>query len=69
LISEALGDDYGRRRIFLVGAVVIAAASLLGAAAPDAVVLVSARILQGLDGAAIVACSLGLIGNAYPVPR
>jgi MFS family permease len=66
LSSGALGDDYGRRRIFLAGAVVLAAGSLLGAVAPDAVLLVLARIVQGLGGAAIVACSLGLIGNAYP---
>jgi MFS family permease len=66
LSSGAIGDDYGRRRTFLAGAVILAAGSLLGAAAPDALVLVLARILQGLGGAAIVACSLGLIGNAYP---
>ncbi len=66
LSSGALGDDYGRRRIFLAGAAVLAAGSLIGAVAPDAVVLVLARVLQGLGGAAIVACSLGLIGSAYP---
>jgi MFS family permease len=66
LSSGALGDDYGRRRTFLAGAAVLAAGSLVGAAAPDALLLVLARILQGLGGAAIVACSLGLIGNAYP---
>jgi MFS family permease len=65
LPSGALGDDYGRRRTFLAGAAVLAAGSLLGAVAPDAVPLVLARILQGVGGAAIVACSLGLIGNAY----
>src|SRR4051812_49794318 len=39
LSSGALGDDHGRRRTFLAGAVVLAVASLLGAAAPDAFVL------------------------------
>jgi MFS family permease len=66
LAGGALGDDYGRRRTFVVGAVILAAGSLLGVFASDAVVLVLARILQGLGGAAIVACSLGLIGNACP---
>ena len=64
--AGALGDDHGRRRTLLAGALLLAAASLLGAAAPDALVLILARILQGLGGAAIVACSLGLIGHAYP---
>ncbi len=66
LSSGALGDDYGRRRTFLAGALVLAASSLAGAVAPAAIVLVLVRIVQGLGGAAIVACSLGLIGNAYP---
>ncbi|WP_433297465.1 MFS transporter [Actinoplanes sp. CA-030573] len=64
--SGALGDDYGRRRTFLAGALVLVGGSLLGAVAADALLLVLARIVQGLGGAAIVACSLGLIGHAYP---
>jgi MFS family permease len=64
--SGAVGDDYGRRRTFLAGALLLAAASLLGAAAWDTLVLVAARVVQGLGGAAIVACSLGLIGHAFP---
>lgn len=64
--SGALGDDYGRRRTFLAGALVLAAGSLLAAVAAGAVLLVLARIVQGLGGAAVVACSLGLIGAAYP---
>ncbi|MEV6848954.1 MFS transporter [Actinoplanes sp. NPDC051411] len=55
--------------MFLAGAVILAAGSLLAAAAPDALLLVLARIVQGLGGAAVVACSLGLIGNAYPEGR
>ncbi|WP_238009122.1 MFS transporter [Dactylosporangium sp. AC04546] len=64
--AGALGDDHGRRRTLLAGVLLLAAASLLGAAAPDALVLIVARILQGLGGAAILACSLGLIGHVYP---
>lgn len=64
LASGALGDDYGRRRTLVIGALVLTVGSLLGAATPDAVLLVLARVVQGLGGAAIVACSLGLIGHA-----
>lgn len=67
--SGAIGDDYGRRRTFLAGALVLAAASLLGALAPSAPVLIVARVLQGLGGAAVLACSLGLIGTAFPAGR
>jgi MFS family permease len=66
LSSGALGDDYGRRRTFLAGTLVLAGSSLLGALAPTALVLVIARVLQGLGGAAILACSLGLIGHGFP---
>lgn len=64
--SGAIGDDYGRRRTFVVGLLVLAFASVLGAFAPNAFVLIIARIVQGLGGAAILACGLGLIGQAYP---
>src|SRR5215213_5570274 len=64
--SGAIGDDYGRRRTFLAGALVLAGSSVLGALAPNALVLVLARVLQGLGGAAVLACGLGMIGHAFP---
>ncbi|WP_082805951.1 MFS transporter [Marichromatium gracile] len=63
--SGAVGDDYGRRRTFLAGTLLLALASVLGALAPNALVLILARVVQGLGGAAVLACSLGLIGHAY----
>ena len=64
--SGVIGDDFGRRRTFVAGAVVLALASALGALAPNALLLIMARIVQGLGGGAILACGLGLIGQAYP---
>jgi DHA2 family methylenomycin A resistance protein-like MFS transporter len=46
-VSGALGDRYGRRRIFLAGVVVFAAGSAACALSPDAIVLVAFRVLQG----------------------
>ncbi|MFB4204367.1 putative multidrug resistance protein MdtD [wastewater metagenome] len=66
LSSGAIGDDYGRRRVFVGGALLLAIASILGALAPTALVLVIARVLGGLGGAAILACGLGLIGHTFP---
>ena len=51
LVSGSLGDRLGRRRIFLVGVIWFAAASILCAAAPSIEVLVAARALQGIGGA------------------
>jgi MFS family permease len=64
--SGVIGDDYGRRRTFVAGTVVLALASVLGALTPNALLLIIARIVQGLGGGAILACGLGLIGHAYP---
>jgi MFS family permease len=66
LSSGAIGDDYGRRRTFLAGTLLLARSSLLGALAPNAPVLIVARILQGIGGAAMLSCGLGLIGHAFP---
>lgn len=66
--SGVIGDDYGRRRTFVAGAVVLASGSVLGALPPNALLLIVARIVQGLGGGAVLACGLGLIGHAYPGP-
>jgi MFS family permease len=64
--AGALGDDTGRRRVFTAGAVLLAVALALAAPAPDAWLLIAARVLQGLGSAAVLACGLALIGAAYP---
>ncbi|MCQ0986950.1 MFS transporter [Jiella marina] len=66
LSAGALGDDRGRRTVFLFGLAVMAAASVAGAFAPTPLVLILARIVQGLGGAAVMACGLGLLGRVYP---
>ena len=66
LTSGSLGDDYGRRRVFVLGTVTIAVASLLGTVAPSALVFVVGRLLQGVGAAAIIACSLALISHVVP---
>src|ERR671917_2558182 len=50
LLAGALGDHFGRRRIFLLGVVWFAIASLLCGLAPTAEFLVAARALQGIGG-------------------
>ena len=66
LVSGAVGDDYGRRRMLVAGAAVLGVTSVVAALAPNTTVLVAARIGQGIGGAAVISCSLGLIGHAYP---
>lgn len=66
LPAGALADDHGRRRGFVLGAALLAVASVAGALAPGAVWLVLARVLQGFGAAAVLACSLGVIAHAVP---
>ncbi|MET7903129.1 MFS transporter [Streptomyces sp. NPDC005336] len=61
LLGGALGDRFGRRRVFIVGVVWFALASLLCGMAPNAAVLIGARALQGIGGALLTPGSLALI--------
>ncbi len=65
LLGGALGDRYGRRRIFVFGAWWFTAASLLCAVAPTATALVAARILQGVGGALLTPGSLAMIEASF----
>ncbi|MFE6623817.1 MFS transporter [Streptomyces sp. NPDC057740] len=65
LLGGSLGDRYGRRRIFVVGVVWFAVASLLCGVAPNAGVLIAARALQGIGGALLTPGSLALIQASF----
>lgn len=65
LAGGALGDRYGRRRIFVAGLVCFAVASLLCGIAPNAPVLIAARILQGVGGALLTPGSLAILQASF----
>jgi EmrB/QacA subfamily drug resistance transporter len=65
LIGGSLGDRFGRRRIFLVGIVWFAAASLLCGVAPTSQALVAARVLQGIGGALLTPGSLAILQASF----
>jgi EmrB/QacA subfamily drug resistance transporter len=69
LTGAALGDRFGRRKMFVVGVTVFITASLLAGAATTVDVLIAARALQGLGAAVMVPLSLTLVLEAYPVER
>ena len=66
LVGGATGDQFGRRRIFLIGVTVFAAASIVCGLAPNVAVLLAARAAQGAGAALLIPCSLALIGAAFP---
>jgi EmrB/QacA subfamily drug resistance transporter len=65
LVGGSLGDQWGRRRIFVIGLIGFAATSILCAVAPSVEVLVAARALQGVAGALLVPGSLALVAAAF----
>jgi EmrB/QacA subfamily drug resistance transporter len=65
LVGGALGDHLGRRRVFSVGVMLFAAASVACGLAPSAIPLVVARAVQGVGAALLVPGSLSLISAAY----
>lgn len=65
LSAGAIGDVVGRRRVFVVGAVLTAVGSALSGVAPTTAVFVAGRVVQGLGSAALVACALALISAAF----
>lgn len=69
LIAGALGDRYGRRRIFLIGLAGFGVASLLCGLAPSLDVLAVARLLQGVAGALLVPGSLAIITALFDGPE
>ncbi|MET7291548.1 MFS transporter [Streptomyces griseoloalbus] len=65
LLGGALGDRFGRRKVFVVGVLWFAVASLLCGLAPNAGVLIAARALQGVGGALLTPGSLALIQASF----
>lgn len=65
LIGGDLGDRYGRRRVFVVGVVWFAVASLLCGIAPSAPLLIAARGLQGVGAALLTPGSLAIIQASF----
>ncbi|MGQ0480493.1 MAG: MFS transporter [Pseudonocardia sp.] len=65
LLGGALGDRFGRRRVFLIGVVSFALASALCGLAPDPGTLIVARALQGVGGALLTPGSLAIIAASF----
>lgn len=65
LLGGSFGDRFGRRRVFIIGTIWFAAASLLCALAPTVEVLIAARMVQGVGGALLTPGSLALIQASF----
>jgi len=61
-----LGDLYGRRRMYLLGAIGFTAASVACGLALDPAMLIASRVLQGAFGAVLIPQGLGLLKDMFP---
>ena len=67
--AAALGDRYGRRRLYAVGLALFAAASAACALAPSIGALIAARAVQGAGAALVLTLALALVSSAFPPER
>ena len=65
LLGGSLGDRFGRRRIFVLGAIWFTAASVLCGLAPTGEWLIAGRVLQGVGGALLTPGSLAIIEAGF----
>jgi EmrB/QacA subfamily drug resistance transporter len=68
LLGGALGDRYGRRRLFLLGIGIFGLGSLACAVAPSALLLIVGRVVQGIGAAALFPAGLALIAAEFAGP-
>lgn len=69
LVGGALGDFFGRRKIFLIGIVIFAVSSAWCGIASTILTLIAARTIQGIGAALLVPGSLALISASFPEER
>jgi EmrB/QacA subfamily drug resistance transporter len=66
LTGAALGDRFGRMKVYVLGLAVFTLASAMAALAPTVGVLILSRVLQGVAAGVAIPVSLTLLSNAYP---
>ncbi len=68
LVGGALGDQFGRRRIFIIGLIGFGITSVMCAVAPTTEILIGSRALQGFTGALLVPGSLAILTATFEGP-
>lgn len=69
LTGAALGDRFGRRRMFVIGLAIFTVASAAAALAPSMNLLIAARAVQGMGAAIVMPLTLTILSHAVPAER
>jgi MFS family permease len=66
MLSGSVGDIYGHKKLFIIGVLLFSLASLAGGLASSEIVLILARVIQGLGAAMASATGLSILAGAFP---
>jgi EmrB/QacA subfamily drug resistance transporter len=66
MLSGRVGDIHGHKKLFIIGVLLFSLASLIGGLAPSEIVLVLARVVQGLGAAMASATGLSILAAVFP---
>jgi EmrB/QacA subfamily drug resistance transporter len=69
VVGGQLGDRFGLKRVFLLGAVVFAVATTVAGLSSSMPMLLSARVVQGVGAALMMPTSVAIVGRVYPPER
>src|SRR3954453_13321543 len=69
LTGAALGDRFGRRRMFVIGLAMFTVASAAAALAPTSAALIGARAIQGVGAAIVTPLTLTLLAEVFPAEK
>ena len=69
ITGAALGDRFGRKRMFVIGLSIFTSASAFAALAPSIDALIAARAIQGLGAAIVLPLTLTLLSEAFPADK
>src|SRR6476660_6122780 len=69
ITGAALGDRFGRKRVFLIGIAIFIGGSALAALSPSTNILILARAIQGVGGAIVTPLTLTILSAAVPPER
>jgi EmrB/QacA subfamily drug resistance transporter len=69
ITAAAIGDRFGRRRVYVTGLALFTVSSAACALAPNASLLITARAVQGLGAAAVTPLALTILASTFPAER
>jgi len=69
MTGAALGDRFGRRRMYMLGLLLFAVASAACAVAPNTAWLIAGRAVQGVGAALVMPIAMALLGATFPPPQ